>query len=101
MLPFLANVIIISYMARLTSVYPSLQNMSVKYGSKAKQMFKVLKNLLKTLIGEELSKVDLVNETLLDIFWNYIPNKKIKCDYRQPRWMTNNIKKIFKKNVLN
>ena len=24
------------------------------------------------------------NETLLHIFQNYIPNKKIKCDYRQP-----------------
>ena len=34
-------------------------------------------------------KVELLNETLLNIFWNYIPNKKIKCDYRQPPWMTN------------
>ena len=24
------------------------------------------------------------NETLLHIFQNYIPNKKIECDYRQP-----------------
>ena len=28
------------------------------------------------------SKVDLLNETLLNIFRNYIPNKKIKRDYR-------------------
>ena len=42
------------------------------------------------------SKVDLLNETLLNIFRNYIPNKKIKCDYRQPPWMTNNIKRSLK-----
>ena len=30
------------------------------------------------------AKVELLNETLLNIFRNYIPNKKIKCDYRQP-----------------
>ena len=41
-------------------------------------------------------KIELLNETLLNIFWNYIPNKKIKCDYRQPPWMTDNIKKSLK-----
>ena len=39
------------------------------------------------------SKVDLLNETLLNIFRNYIPNKKIKCNYRQSPCMTNNIKR--------
>ena len=42
------------------------------------------------------SKVDLLNETLLNIFRNYIPNKKIKYDYRQPPWMTDDIKKYLK-----
>ena len=42
------------------------------------------------------SKVDLLNETLLNIFRNCIPNKKIKCDYRQPPWMTDDIKKSLK-----
>ena len=41
-------------------------------------------------------KVELLNDTLLNIFRNYIPNKKIKCDYRQPPWMTDNIKKSLK-----
>ena len=41
-------------------------------------------------------KVDFLNKTLLNIFRNYIPNKKIKCDYRQPPWMTGNIKKSLK-----
>ena len=40
-------------------------------------------------------KVDFLNKTLLNIFRNYIPNKKIKCDYRQPPWMTD-IKKSLK-----
>ena len=47
-------------------------------------------NLGKTL--EKLcidSKVDLLNEKLLNIFWNYIPNK---CDYRQPPWITDSLK---------
>ena len=41
-------------------------------------------------------KVELLNETLLNTFGNYIPNKKIKCDYRQPPWMADNIKKTLK-----
>ena len=36
-------------------------------------------------------KVEILNETL-NIFRNYIPNKKSNCDYRQPIWMTDNIK---------
>ena len=43
------------------------------------------------------SKVDLLNETLLNIFRNYIPNEKITCDYRQPPWMTHNLKKVFER----
>ena len=39
-------------------------------------------------------KVELLNETLLNIFKNYIPNKKIKCDYRQPPWLNDNKKKV-------
>ena len=38
-------------------------------------------------------KVDLLNETLVNIYRNYIHNKKIKCDYIQLPWMTDNIKK--------
>ena len=103
MLPFLTNVITISSMARLTSVYPPHQNMSVKYGITVNQMFKILQNLLKTLIGKKTpesfpidSKVDLLHETLLNIFRNYIPNRKIKCNYRQPPWITNNTKRSLK-----
>ena len=41
-------------------------------------------------------KVDFLNKTLLNIFRSYIPNKKIKCGYRQPPWMTDIIKKSLK-----
>ena len=41
-------------------------------------------------------KFELLIETLLNIFRNYIPNKEIKCDYRHPPWVIDNIKKSFK-----
>ena len=49
-------------------------------------------------------KVKHLNETLLNIFRNYIPNKKIKCDYLQPPWIKSSLKqrpkltKIYYKN---
>ena len=102
MLPFLTNAITISSMARLTSVYPSHQNMFVKYGITVEQMFKKIKKSIKDFNwGKTLeslsidSKVDLLNETL-NIFQNYIPNKKIKCDYRQHPWMKDSIKRSLK-----
>lgn len=40
-------------------------------------------------------KVKLLNENLLAIFRNYIPNKKKrKCDFCQLPWMADNIKNI-------
>ena len=41
-------------------------------------------------------KVDLLNEILLNIFLNYISNQNVKCDYRQPLWMTDSIKRSLK-----
>ena len=43
------------------------------------------------------TKVKLLNETLLSIFQNYIPSKKIKKDYRQPSWM--NYRKTLLKEI--
>ena len=60
---------------------------------------KAISNLNWTKVFENLSvdeKVELLNETLLNIYRNYIPNKKIKCDYRQLPWTTDNIKKSLK-----
>ena len=51
-------------------------------------------NAFKDLSVDE--KVVLINETLLNIFRNYIPNKKIKCDYRQPPWMADKIRTLLR-----
>ena len=41
-------------------------------------------------------KVDLLNETLLNNFRNYIPNKRLKLNFSQPPWMYDNIKRCLK-----
>ena len=41
-------------------------------------------------------KVDILNECLTNIFHNFVPNKVIKCDYRQPLWMTDSKKNKLK-----
>ena len=48
---------------------------------------KAVSNFNFNRVFENLSvdeKVELLHETLLNIFRNYIPNKTIKCDHRQP-----------------
>ena len=43
----------------------------------------------------------MFNETILKIFRNYVPNKYITCDDKDPVWMNENIKsKIKSKNLL-
>ena len=92
-------------MVRLTFVFPYHQHMFVKSGITGRQMLKILKKQYLTLIGikplkilrlKNFEKVALLNQTLLNIFRNYIPNKKIKCDYRQPPWMTNKTKNLLR-----
>ena len=60
---------------------------------------KTISNFNWTKAFENLSvdeKVELNNEALLNIYRNYTSDKKIKCDLRQPPWMTDNIKKSLK-----
>ena len=60
---------------------------------------KAISNLGWNKAFENLSvdeKVDFLNKTFLNIFRNYIRNKKIKCDYRQPPWIPDIIKKYLK-----
>ena len=44
-------------------------------------------------------KVDILNECLKNIFHNFVPNKVIKCDYRQPPWVTYSIKSKLKESA--
>ena len=41
-------------------------------------------------------KFDILNECLTHIFHNFVPNKVIKCGYRQPPWMTDSINNELK-----
>ena len=41
-------------------------------------------------------KVDSRNERLVNIFWNYIPNKNVKCSYCQSPCMNDKIKKCLR-----
>ena len=41
-------------------------------------------------------KVDILNECLKSIFHNFIPNRIIKCNYRDLPWMTDIIKSQLK-----
>ena len=38
------------------------------------------------------ANIELLNETLINIFKNYIPTKIVKFDYRQSPWVNDNIK---------
>ena len=40
-------------------------------------------------------QVNLFNETLLNIFSNFCPNKTISCDDKDPPWLTDDIKNMI------
>ena len=56
------------------------------------QMLKVYNNLFlvssRKMLFSINEKVDLLNATLLNIFRNCIPNRIVKCSYRDPPWLT-------------
>ena len=49
-----------------------------------------------------MEQVAAFNETILNVFRNYVPNKYITIDDKDPAWMNENIKtKIKEKNIEN
>ena len=42
-------------------------------------------------------KVNLLNNTLFNIFCKYIPNKLVNCSYRNSLWITKQIKSKLRK----
>ena len=47
--------------------------------------------------GTEVNKkVVILNECLKNICHNFIPNRMIKCNYRHPPWMTDDVKTKLK-----
>ena len=52
----------------------------------------------KLFSGKNVHKqVKLFNKTLLNIFHNFIPNKIIVCEDKDPPWMNGEIKKMIKR----
>ena len=73
--------------------------MGHKKNAKAKGMQQAISRFNWKKAFESLSineKVDLLNATLLNVFRNYIPNKVVKCSYRDPPWLTKLIKSKLK-----
>ena len=45
--------------------------------------------------------MNLLNDIILNVFTNFVPNKVITCDDRDPPWINDNIKnKIRRKNSM-
>ena len=73
-------------MIKLTYVYLSLRHTCERSRIMKTQILKILRKQYLTLIGIRLLKispeneeVDFLNKTLLTIFRNYIPNKKLNA----------------------
>ena len=69
----------------------------VKFGITKMQRQKIFSNqfLVLTCIfqGKTVNqKVNILNECLLNVFHNFIPNKKVKFNYKNPLWMTEIVK---------
>ena len=45
------------------------------------------------------AQVTAFNETILNVFWNYVPNKYITIDDKDPVWMNENIKTKIKEKI--
>ena len=41
------------------------------------------------------SQISELNDLLLNIYSNYIPNKTVLCDDKDPPWMTNGIRTVI------
>ena len=46
--------------------------------------------------ADDNKKVIVLNECLKNILYNFIPNRIIKCNYRHPPWMTDDVKTKLK-----
>ena len=78
-------------MVKLIHAYLSLRHMCETSGIMKKANIENVKKAISNFdwnkAFENLSldeKVDFLNKTLVNVFRNYIPNKKVKCDYWQP-----------------
>lgn len=83
---FLTNTIIKLYIIALILDFLFHPVTFTRYEITVEQTFQISNNLYFLLIRQSISvspKVDVLNETLLNIFRNNIPNKKVQCHYPQ------------------
>ena len=103
---YLKKVIIISFFGKINIRIPlppsyvrevwDYRKANVKSMPKAVQTFDRVKAFGNLSVDGE---IDVLNETLMNIFRNYIPNKKVKCNYCQPPWMNDKIKKMIDRKI--
>ena len=79
-----------------------LHHIAVKFGITIDLRHTQLTTLLKVLIGlfsgkNVYEQVELFNKTLLNIFYNFILNKIILCDDKDPPWMNDETKTLIKR----
>ena len=67
---------------------------NVELINRAIELFDWEKAFLNTCINEQ---VQLFNETLLNIFRNFIPHETIKCSYKNAAWMNRDIKTALRR----
>ena len=97
------NVIIILYTESSISTY-LYHHLTEKCGIIKKRTLKLYKELLLSLNGIWLSKINILkekikklNDTLLNVFTNFIVNKIYKFDYKKPVRMNKEITLLLKK----
>ena len=77
---------------------PNHHYTSVLYGLKKRQILKKLGNSVnrETLFNKKVidAQVAVFTETILNVFRNYVPNKYVTIDDKDPVWMNETIKPL-------
>ena len=79
------------YTLALILIFLTLEHTSVSYGITNRQILK--KSGRRLFSNKDIdTRVSILNETILNIFSNYVPNKYITIDDKDPVWMNETIK---------
>ena len=89
------------------SIFLIPDHINVQYGVIKMPIQRILEKHLIQLIGKDYlinqtltKQVAAFNETILNVFRNYVPNKYITIDDKDPAWINENVKtKIKEKNT--
>ena len=79
------------YTLALILIFLTLEHTSVSYGITNRQILK--KSGRRLFSNKDIdTRVSILNETILNIFSNYVPNKYITIDDKDLAWMSKTIK---------